>query len=89
MDLPCKITSTGLIVIGTIASSLTLNPIILGSISGAGLLLGTYVETKNYNRKIQLCRFAYPTYSKIVTDLPSYLRGCTIENMYEKKNKIQ
>ena len=48
-----------------------------------------YVETKNYNRKIQLCRFAYPTYSKIVTDLPSYLRGCTIENMYENKNKIQ
>ena len=57
MDLSCKITSTALIVIGTIAGSITLNPIVLGSISGNGLLLGTYAETKNFNRKIELSRF--------------------------------
>ena len=55
MDLSCKITSTGLIVIGTIAGSITLNPIDLGSISGDGLLLGKYAETKNYNRIIEFC----------------------------------
>ena len=73
MDLSCKITSTGLILIGTIAGSITLNPIVLRSISAAGLLLGTYAETKNYNRKIELYRFAYTTYAKILTDLRSYL----------------
>ena len=62
--------------------SCKMNPVILGSISGAGLLLGTYAETKNYNPKIELCRFAYTTYAKILTHLRSYLRGIPFE---EKK----
>ena len=82
MDLSYKITSTGVIVIGTIAGSITLNPIVPGSISGAGLLLGTYAETKNYNPKIELCCFACTTYAKILTDLPSCLQGIPFE---EKK----
>ena len=69
MDLSCKIPSTGLIVIATIAGSLTLNQIVLGSISGAGLLLGTCAETKHYNQKTELCPFAYTTHAKILTDL--------------------
>ena len=44
-------TSSGLIVVGAVAGGLTANPGILGSISGAGLVLKTSSETKNYKKK--------------------------------------
>ena len=44
--------STGLIVIAAVAGGLTANPAVLGSISGAGLALKTFSETKDYKRKI-------------------------------------
>ena len=48
---------------------------ILGSISGAGLILKTYSEVKNYKRKIEMCKFAYTTYEKVLTHLRSFMRG--------------
>ena len=39
MSLSCKLCSSSLIAAGTIAGGVTLNPIILGVISGAGLLI--------------------------------------------------
>ena len=39
--------STGLIAIGTVAGGMTLNPAVLGSISGAGLALKTFSEIIN------------------------------------------
>ena len=68
--------------IGTIAGAITLNPIVLGVISGSGLILSTFTEAKNYKRKIEICKFAYTTYEKILIDLRSYLRGV-------KFNKVQ
>ena len=64
-------TSTGLIVIGTIGgggggggSGVTQTPIVLGVISGSGLLLKTSTEDKNLMKKIELCRFALTSYEK-------------------------
>lgn len=48
-----NMTSTGLLVIGTIVGSITLNPAILASISRAGLVVKTYPETKDYNEKLR------------------------------------
>ena len=53
--------STGLIAIGVILGGLTANPAVLGSISGAGLALKTSSETKDYERKIEMSKFAYTT----------------------------
>ena len=44
-------TSTGLIVIGTVVGGLTANPAIIRSISGADLALRTFSETKDYKKK--------------------------------------
>ena len=44
--------SSGLIIIGAVAGGLTANPAIIGSISGAGLALKTFSETKDYKSKI-------------------------------------
>ena len=54
---------------------MTLNPIVLGSISGAGVLLKTYREIKSYKKKIEPCRFAYTSHEKILVDLYSFMRG--------------
>ena len=67
--------STGLIVIGTIVGSVTLNPAILASIFGAGLALKAYSETKDYKRKIEMSKYAFTTYEKVLLDLRTALRG--------------
>ena len=74
VELTCTIGSVLLVVTGTVAGGVTLNPAVLGAISGSGLLLKTYSEVKNYKRKIEMCKFAY-TYEKVLTDLRSFMRG--------------
>ena len=74
-ELVCNIGSTLLVVTGTLVGGVTLNPIVLGTISGSGLLLKTYSEIKNYKRKIEMCKFAYTSYEKVLTDLRSFMRG--------------
>ena len=74
-ELACNIGSTLLVVTGTVVGGVTLNPIVLGTISGSGLLLKTYSEIKNYKRKIEMSKFAYTSYEKVLTDLRSFMRG--------------
>ena len=69
--------STGLIVIGAVAGGLTANPAILGSISGAGLALKTFSETKDYKRKSEMSHFSFNTYSNVLLGLRTSLRGGT------------
>ena len=64
-----------MIVIGAVAGGLTANPAILGNISGAGLVLKTLPDTKNYKRKIEMSKFAFSTYQTILLDLRTALRG--------------
>lgn len=47
-------TSACLDVSGTIAGGVTLNPVVLGTISGSLVLLKTRSEIKNYRKKIEL-----------------------------------
>ena len=75
LNLIINVSSTSLVVIGTIACGVTLNPIILGTISGVGILLKTFSEIKNYKKKIEMSKFAYTAYEKVLIDLRSSLRG--------------
>ena len=73
------ITLSRLIVVGAVAGGLKANPAILGSISGAGLVLKTFSETKDYKKKIELSKFCYTTYSKVLVELRTSLRGDTFD----------
>ena len=68
-------TGHGLIAIGAVAGGLTLQPAILGSISGAVLALKTFSETKDYKRKVEMSKFAYTTYQRVLLDHRTALRG--------------
>ena len=71
----CRLVSTSLIIIESLVGGLTMNPIPLGTITGTGLLLKTYTDVKKFDRKIDMCKFTFTTYEKILTELRSYLRG--------------
>jgi len=79
-ELVCNIGSVVLVVTGTVVGGVTLNPIVLGTISGAGVLLKTFSEAKNYKRKIEMCKYAYTSYENVLIDLRSFMRGIEYNN---------
>ena len=52
-----------------------LTPAILGAMLGAGLLVKTLSETKDYKRKIEMSKYAFKTEQKELLDLRTALRG--------------
>ena len=60
---------------GTIAGGITLNPVVLGVVNGAGVVVAGIGKKKNYKRKIEMSRIAFTTYEKILVELRAALRG--------------
>ena len=52
-----------------------MNPIILGVINGAGVLVSSISKMKNYKKKIEMSQIAFTTYEKVLVELRSALRG--------------
>ena len=75
LDETLTLSGGGLVVIGTIAGGITLNPIILGVINGAGVLVSSISKMKNYKKKIEMSQIAFTTYEKVLVELRSALRG--------------
>ena len=64
-----------LVAIGTISGGITLNPVILGVVNGAGIIVAGVGKKNNYKRKIEMSRIAFTTYEKVLVELRSALRG--------------
>ncbi|CAH3192637.1 unnamed protein product, partial [Porites evermanni] len=64
-----------LIAFGTITGGLTLNPVILGVINGAGVIVAGITKKKDFKKKIETTKLAYTTYEKVLVELRSALRG--------------
>ena len=75
--LALNLISVSLVAAGSIAGGVTMNPVILGVISGAGVLIKTALELKNYSQKIEKAKFAFTSYAKILAEIRSFLRGET------------
>ena len=60
---------------GTTAGGITLNPIILGIINGAGVIVASIAKMKNYKKNIEMSQIAFTTYEKVLVELRSALRG--------------
>ena len=70
-----SITGIFLVAVGTISGGITLNPVILGVINGAGVIVAGVGKKNNYKRKIEMTRIAYTTYEKVLIELRAVLRG--------------
>ena len=64
-----------LVAIGTISGGITLNPVVLGVVNGAGVIVAGVGKKNNYKRKIEMTRIAFTTYDKVLIELRSALRG--------------
>ena len=69
------IAGISLVAIGTISGGITLNPVVLGVVNGAGLIVAGIGKKNNYKRKIEMTRIAFTNYEKVLVELRSALRG--------------
>ena len=74
LDETLTLSGVGLVVIGTITGGITLNPIVLGVINGAGVLVASVGKIKNHKKKIEMSRIAFTTYDKVLVELRAALR---------------
>ena len=70
-----SISGITLVAIGTITGGITLNPVVLGVVNGAGLIVTGIGKKKNYKRKIEMTKIAFTNYEKVLVELRSALRG--------------
>jgi hypothetical protein len=84
VDMALNIISIGLTVVGTVVGAIMLNPIVIGVISGSGILLHGLLKLKNYGRKIEMCKFAYTSYQSVLNKI----RGCLRGHEYKLDNLI-
>ena len=75
LKLSLELSSIGLTTVGAIVGSITLNPIILGSLTGSGIMIQAYLTKSDLNKRVDRCRFAFTSYEKILVQLRSFLRG--------------
>ena len=69
------ISGISLVAVGAIVGGIALNPVILGIINGAGIIVAGIGKKKNLKRKIEMSRIAFTTYEKVLVELRSALRG--------------
>ena len=75
LDESFVITGICLVAVGTVVGGITLKPVVLGVVNGAGVVVAGIGKKKNYKRKIEMSRIAFTTYEKVLVELRSALRG--------------
>ena len=89
LKLSLELSSIGSTTVGAILGGVTLNPIILGSLTGSGIMIQAYLTKSDLNRRVDRCKFAFASYEKVLVQLQSFLRGLPYdENMFLSDLKI-
>ena len=89
LKISLQLSSISLTVIGTITGSVTLNPVVGGTVVGAGVIIQGYLAKTNLLQRIGKCRSAYTSYEKIMVQLRSFMRGIPYdENTFLSDIKI-
>ena len=80
LKLSLEMSSIALTVTGSIAGAVTLNPIVITCVAGPGIIIQGYLTKSNLINNVELCKFAYVSYEKILVQLRSFLRGLPYNN---------
>ena len=84
-DIILKVTPIVLTTVGAAVGVITSNPIIIASLSGAGLMLQTITVQKNFTKKYESCRFAFQNYQKVLNKLKYMLRSGDFDDFLERE----
>ena len=82
LKLSLELSSIGLTTVGAIVGGITLNPIILGSLTGSGIMIQAYLTKSDLNNRVDRCKFAFTSYERVLVQLKSFLRGL----LYDESN---
>lgn len=75
LDQIITISGICLVIIVTITGGITLDPVIISVLNGAGVLKGSVGKIKNYKEEIEMTKIAFTRYEKVLVEMRSALRG--------------
>ena len=71
----CNLSAGKLIISAAIAGGITLNPVVMATLTGVGLFLKAVASLKKFDKKMERANFARIEYQKILDEIRFYLRG--------------
>ena len=71
----CNLSAGKLIISAAVAGGITLNPVVIATLTGVGLILKAVGSLKKYDKKTEQANFARIEYKKILDEIRFYLRG--------------
>jgi len=71
----CNLSAGKLIISAAIAGGITLNPVVMATLTGVGLILKAVASFKKYDKKTERANDARIEYQKILVEIRFYLRG--------------
>ena len=74
-NLICNLSAGKSIISAAVAGGITLNPIVIATLTGVGLILKAVASLKKYDKKTDQANFARIDYQKILDEIRFYLRG--------------
>ena len=85
----CNLSTSKLIISAAVAGGITLNPVVMATLTGVGLILKAVASLKKYDKKTEQANFARIEYQKVLDEIRFYLRGETFdEQVFLDKLKI-
>ena len=63
------------IISAAVAGGITLNPVVIATLTGVGLILKAVVSLKKYDKKKEQANFSRIEYQKVLDEIRFYLRG--------------
>ena len=74
-NLICNISAGKLIVSAAVAGDITLNSVVIATLTGVGLIVKVVTTFKKYDKKVEKANFARIEFQKILDEIRFYLRG--------------
>ena len=74
-NLICNLSAGKLIISAAVAGGITLNPVVVATLTGVGLICKGIASFKKYDKKTEQANFARIEYKKVIDEIRFYLRG--------------
>ena len=84
----CNLSAGKLIISAAVAGGITLNPVVIATLTGVGLTLKAVASLKKYDKKTEQANFARIEYQKILDEIRFYLRGEAFDEVFLDRLKM-